>query len=314
MNPLDTAVARRADHDQLVPDARRRAHARRRRPRRADAPVQGAAAEALLRHASAPSCSTASASCPSTTRRAPSARSSSPSPRGSRRPRARRRSSSSGRAPRRRRACCSARSPPPGRCERYVPVDVTEAMVVRVADELTTTFDGLEVHGIVGDFERHLEHVPAAERRPADRRVPRRHDRQLHAGRPAALPALARAAAAPGDRPPAARDRPREGSRDPRGRLQRRRRRHRGVQPQRPARPQPRARRRLRRRGVRARRVLRPPARVDRDAPAREPADDRDDRRPRTSASSSRRARSCGRRSARSSRPRAWPATLRPPA
>ena len=33
-------------------------------------------------------------------------------------------------------------------------------MVVRVADELTTTFDGVEVHGIVGDFERHLQHVP----------------------------------------------------------------------------------------------------------------------------------------------------------
>ena len=47
-----------------------------------------------------------------------------------------------------------------GTLRRYVPVDVTEAMVLRVADELTTTFDGLEVHGIVGDFERHLEHVP----------------------------------------------------------------------------------------------------------------------------------------------------------
>ena len=47
-----------------------------------------------------------------------------------------------------------------GTLERYIPVDVTEAMVVRVADELTTTFDGVEVHGIVGDFERHLQHVP----------------------------------------------------------------------------------------------------------------------------------------------------------
>jgi L-histidine N-alpha-methyltransferase len=48
-----------------------------------------------------------------------------------------------------------------GTLERYVPVDVTEGMVVRVADELTGLFDGLEVHGIVGDFERHLQHVPA---------------------------------------------------------------------------------------------------------------------------------------------------------
>ena len=47
-----------------------------------------------------------------------------------------------------------------GTLRRYVPVDVTEAMVVRVADELTTRFDDLEVHGIVGDFERHLQHVP----------------------------------------------------------------------------------------------------------------------------------------------------------
>jgi len=47
-----------------------------------------------------------------------------------------------------------------GTLRRYVPVDVTEAMVVRVADELTSDFDDLEVHGIVGDFERHLQHVP----------------------------------------------------------------------------------------------------------------------------------------------------------
>ncbi len=46
--------------------------------------------------------------------------------------------------------------------------------------------------------------------------------------------------------------------------------RHGRVQPQRPARGQPRARRRLRRRRLRSRRVLRPRARVDRDAPARD--------------------------------------------
>lgn len=48
-----------------------------------------------------------------------------------------------------------------GTLRRYIPVDVTEDMVLRVADELTSAFDGLEVHGIVGDFERHLRHVPA---------------------------------------------------------------------------------------------------------------------------------------------------------
>jgi L-histidine N-alpha-methyltransferase len=49
-----------------------------------------------------------------------------------------------------------------GTLRRYVPVDVTEAMVLRVADELTSAFTGLEVHGIVGDFERHLRHVAPA--------------------------------------------------------------------------------------------------------------------------------------------------------
>lgn len=48
-----------------------------------------------------------------------------------------------------------------GTLERYVPLDVTEAMVVRCAEELTGRFDGLRVHGIVGDFERHLGHIPA---------------------------------------------------------------------------------------------------------------------------------------------------------
>ena len=47
-----------------------------------------------------------------------------------------------------------------GTLRRYVPVDVTESMVVSCADELVDEFPGLRVHGIVGDFERHLSHVP----------------------------------------------------------------------------------------------------------------------------------------------------------
>jgi L-histidine N-alpha-methyltransferase len=43
---------------------------------------------------------------------------------------------------------------------RYVPLDVTEAMVLDCADALVEEFPGLRVHGIVGDFERHLRHVP----------------------------------------------------------------------------------------------------------------------------------------------------------
>jgi L-histidine N-alpha-methyltransferase len=49
-----------------------------------------------------------------------------------------------------------------GTLRRYVPIDVTEGMVRGVAAALVTEYPGLEVHGIVGDFERHLNHVPAA--------------------------------------------------------------------------------------------------------------------------------------------------------
>jgi L-histidine Nalpha-methyltransferase len=49
-----------------------------------------------------------------------------------------------------------------GTLERYVPVDVTESMVRESAETLTAEYPGLQVHGVIGDFERHLEHVPAA--------------------------------------------------------------------------------------------------------------------------------------------------------
>jgi L-histidine N-alpha-methyltransferase len=48
-----------------------------------------------------------------------------------------------------------------GTLERYVPVDVTESMVRDCATQLTDEYPGLRVHGVIGDFERHLEHVPA---------------------------------------------------------------------------------------------------------------------------------------------------------
>jgi L-histidine N-alpha-methyltransferase len=48
-----------------------------------------------------------------------------------------------------------------GMLERYVPLDVTEAMVRACARRLTATFPELRVHGVIADFERHLEHVPA---------------------------------------------------------------------------------------------------------------------------------------------------------
>jgi L-histidine N-alpha-methyltransferase len=50
-----------------------------------------------------------------------------------------------------------------GTLERYVPVDVTESMVRECAHELTSEYPGLRVHGVIGDFERHLDRVPPAE-------------------------------------------------------------------------------------------------------------------------------------------------------
>ena len=49
-----------------------------------------------------------------------------------------------------------------GTLERYVPVDVTESMVRECANTLTSEYDGLSVHGVIGDFERHLDRVPPA--------------------------------------------------------------------------------------------------------------------------------------------------------
>ncbi len=49
-----------------------------------------------------------------------------------------------------------------GTLRRYVPVDVTESMVRECAEQLTEEYPGLRVHGIIGDFERHLGEVPDA--------------------------------------------------------------------------------------------------------------------------------------------------------
>jgi L-histidine N-alpha-methyltransferase len=45
---------------------------------------------------------------------------------------------------------------------RYIPVDVTEDMVRDCALQLVHEYPGLSIHGVIGDFERHLDHVPAA--------------------------------------------------------------------------------------------------------------------------------------------------------
>ena len=49
-----------------------------------------------------------------------------------------------------------------GTLQRYVPFDVDEGLVREVADALTAEYPGLEVHGVAGDFERHLDEIPPA--------------------------------------------------------------------------------------------------------------------------------------------------------
>ena len=43
---------------------------------------------------------------------------------------------------------------------RYVPMDVSERMVRAAAAELVDDYPGLSVHGVIGDFERHLDRIP----------------------------------------------------------------------------------------------------------------------------------------------------------
>jgi L-histidine Nalpha-methyltransferase len=49
-----------------------------------------------------------------------------------------------------------------GTLARYIPVDVTESMVRECAAQLIEEYPGLQVHGVIGDFERHLGEVPEA--------------------------------------------------------------------------------------------------------------------------------------------------------
>lgn len=48
---------------------------------------------------------------------------------------------------------------------RYVPFDVSEAALRQSATELLAAYPWLEVHGVVGDYDRHLGAIPRGERR-----------------------------------------------------------------------------------------------------------------------------------------------------
>jgi L-histidine N-alpha-methyltransferase len=47
-----------------------------------------------------------------------------------------------------------------GTLRRYVPLDVSERALADSATALVGEYEGLEVHGVIGDFERHLDGVP----------------------------------------------------------------------------------------------------------------------------------------------------------
>ncbi|MGD9850836.1 MAG: L-histidine N(alpha)-methyltransferase [Nitrospirales bacterium] len=52
-----------------------------------------------------------------------------------------------------------------GHLRYYVPFDVDESIVRRVSEELVQEYPGLQVHGVVGDFLVHLEHIPEGGKR-----------------------------------------------------------------------------------------------------------------------------------------------------
>jgi L-histidine Nalpha-methyltransferase len=53
-----------------------------------------------------------------------------------------------------------------GTLRRYVPLDVSERTLEAAALELVEEFDELSVHGVIGDFERHLDRVPPSRGTP----------------------------------------------------------------------------------------------------------------------------------------------------
>ena len=201
----------------------RRAQPRQRRARRAHAPVQGAAAQALLRHPRARSCSSRSASCPSTTRPAPSGRSSSTAPtRSSRETGAGELVELGSGAADKARILLDAMAGA-GTLRRYVPFDVSEQVVRDAAEQLVDEYDGLHVHGVVGDFERHLEPRPAPAATPRIVALLGGTIGNFPPGTPPAAAAQDRRAARPRG-PAAARHRPGQGPGRDRGRLRRLRR------------------------------------------------------------------------------------------
>ncbi len=52
-----------------------------------------------------------------------------------------------------------------GQLRRFVPLDVSAQTLIDAAEMLAERYPGTEIHALVGDFTRHLAHLPAGERR-----------------------------------------------------------------------------------------------------------------------------------------------------
>jgi L-histidine N-alpha-methyltransferase len=50
-----------------------------------------------------------------------------------------------------------------GTLRRYVPLDVSERVVLDAAAQLVEDYEDLQIHGVIGDLERHLDRVPDAD-------------------------------------------------------------------------------------------------------------------------------------------------------
>ena len=53
-----------------------------------------------------------------------------------------------------------------GTLRRYVPLDVSQQVVEDAARQLVERYDELQVHGVIGDFQRHLDRVPSPDGAP----------------------------------------------------------------------------------------------------------------------------------------------------
>ena len=52
-----------------------------------------------------------------------------------------------------------------GRLRRFMPFDVSEPFLRASVDRLSERYPGLQLHGVVGDFDSHLHHLPSGGRR-----------------------------------------------------------------------------------------------------------------------------------------------------